>query len=77
MQVVIPATTDEIRNRSMIREYTADTPVPIMDGESRVGYSAGRRDVSPVKIELMEEKIAETAASTLSACQKAGPKTLV
>jgi len=56
MQVVIPATTDEIRNRSMIREYTADTPVPIMDGESRVGYSADRRDVSPVNIELMEEK---------------------
>jgi hypothetical protein len=56
MQVVIPATTDEIRNRSMIREYTADTPVPIMDGESRVGYSAGSRDVSPVNIELMEEK---------------------
>jgi hypothetical protein len=60
MQVVIPATTDEIRNRSMIREYTADTPVPIMDGESCAGYSAGRHDVSPVNIELMEEKIAET-----------------
>ena len=58
MQVVILATTGDIRNASIIREYTADTPVPIMDGESRVGYSAGSRDVSPVNIELMEEKTA-------------------
>jgi hypothetical protein len=33
MQVVILATTGDIRNPSIIREYTADTPVPIMDGE--------------------------------------------
>ena len=35
-------------------------PSPIMDGESCAGYSAGRHDVSPVNIELVEEKTAET-----------------
>jgi hypothetical protein len=58
MQVVVLATAGNIRNHSLLREYTADTPVPIMDGESRAGYSAGRHDISPVNIELMEEKTA-------------------
>src|SRR6185369_12646457 len=45
MQVVIRATTGDIRNPSIIREYTADTPVPIMDGDSfrRLVWGSARR----------------------------------
>jgi hypothetical protein len=78
MQVVILATTGDIRNPSIIREYIADTPVPIMDGESFAGYSGAPHDVATGNIEAMEERLRRRsdAASALSACQKAGPKTV-
>lgn len=77
MQVVIPATTGDIRNPSIIREYTADTPVPIMDGESFAGYSGARHDVGQYRSHGGEYCVDNLiAASALSAYQKAGPKTV-